>query len=314
MSTTLVIGAGMTGIACARALHDAGRSVRVIDKGRGIGGRMATRRLETRAGNLSFDHGAQYISVHTPAFAALLGELPKAEVWEDGAAHAHYVGVPGMSSLPHALAAGLEVKNGVEVTSIQRKNGAWQVSVVGDVIEATRVVLTVPAPQIAPLLGSDHPLSRIQDIVEMAPSLTLMAAFPTAGPAPFVSQIFPDGPISYIAQDNSKPGRHITAKAWVAQASILWSTEHLEQDKEKIAHLMLPLLCDMIGADPATVLHLEAHRWRYARVITPLGQPFIRDITGTLHIGGDWCLGPRVESAWESGTAIAQDILRGSNV
>ena len=44
MSDVVVIGAGMSGIACARALQAEGVPVRLIDKGRGIGGRMATRR------------------------------------------------------------------------------------------------------------------------------------------------------------------------------------------------------------------------------------------------------------------------------
>ena len=43
MIDIVVIGAGMSGIACARVLRAAGLPVRLIDKGRGVGGRMATR-------------------------------------------------------------------------------------------------------------------------------------------------------------------------------------------------------------------------------------------------------------------------------
>ena len=50
MIDIVVIGAGMSGIACARVLRAAGLPVRLIDKGRGVGGRMATRRA-TVAGN-----------------------------------------------------------------------------------------------------------------------------------------------------------------------------------------------------------------------------------------------------------------------
>ncbi len=39
-----VIGSGMAGLACARRLADAGRAPVVFDQGRGIGGRLATRR------------------------------------------------------------------------------------------------------------------------------------------------------------------------------------------------------------------------------------------------------------------------------
>jgi predicted NAD/FAD-dependent oxidoreductase len=57
------------------------------------------------------------------------------------------------------------------------------------------------------------------------------------------------------------------------------------------------------------VIHAAAHRWRYARVTAPLGQPFLRDASGSLYLGGDWCIGPRVEAAWTSGAAIADDLL-----
>jgi renalase len=71
---------------------------------------------------------------------------------------------------------------------------------------------------------------------------------------------------------------------------------------------MLPMLRDQLGADPSTVRYAAVHRWRYARVAVPLGRPFARDATGTLYAGGDWCLDARVEAAWTSGDAIANDI------
>ena len=41
----LVVGAGISGCVCAYQLSKAGHDVVVIEKGRGVGGRMATRRV-----------------------------------------------------------------------------------------------------------------------------------------------------------------------------------------------------------------------------------------------------------------------------
>jgi len=86
-----IIGAGMAGLACARHLAQAGHAPIIFDKGRGIGGRLATRRAE----GLQFDHGAQYVNAHTPGFAALLAELAAAGAaapWPDGTGRSHTVG------------------------------------------------------------------------------------------------------------------------------------------------------------------------------------------------------------------------------
>jgi len=62
MTDIIIIGAGIAGLACARPLADAGLHVIIIDKGRGIGGRVATR----RADDLRFDHGAPYARAQGP--------------------------------------------------------------------------------------------------------------------------------------------------------------------------------------------------------------------------------------------------------
>ena len=51
-----IIGAGISGLACARMLKDHGIAVTLYEKSRGPGGRAATRPVPT---DRSFDHGAQ---------------------------------------------------------------------------------------------------------------------------------------------------------------------------------------------------------------------------------------------------------------
>ncbi|MEI4233285.1 NAD(P)/FAD-dependent oxidoreductase [Roseovarius sp. D22-M7] len=310
MIDTVVVGGGMTGISCARALSDAGREVLVLDKGRGLGGRMATRRVTLDGKDATFDHGAQYIGATAPDVAAMLDGLPDASAeWHDGAARPHHVGLPGMSGLPRALAQGIETRQGTNAAALHPIPDGWRITTDTEMFEAARVVLTIPAPQVAGLIGADHPLVTPLKDVTMDPCLTLMAAFPRNAPRPFISRVDPDSTLAWIAQDSTKPGRADHVTTWIAQAAPGWSLRHVDDAPEDIAARMLPLLCAAIGTDPDNALYAAAHRWRYAHVATALNRDFLRSDDARLYLGGDWCLGPRVEAAWQSGTAIARDIL-----
>ena len=70
----LIIGAGLAGLSAANKLKEAGRDVLVIDKGRGIGGRLAGRRI----GEATFDHGAQFFTAREATFKATVEHWIKA--------------------------------------------------------------------------------------------------------------------------------------------------------------------------------------------------------------------------------------------
>ena len=307
MTEVAIIGAGIAGLACAGRLARAGLTPLVLDKGRGIGGRVATRRV----GALQFDHGAQYVTAQGDDFAAVLATLAasgQVRDWNDGSGDKRMVGVPGMSALAKAMAAGLDVRQGIQVASVRRDASGWLLSTGDTDLAASRLVITAPAPQAAALLGHEHPLTARLAGVRMEPCLTLMAAI--AAPAPFASRFAPDEPLSWIAQDSSKPGRpSADPVAFVAQAGPAFSADHLELGPDALVDLLTPLLCRQLGVGTDRVVHAQAHRWRYARVASPLGQPFLSDDAGMLFVGGDWCLGQRIEDAWTSGMAMAEELL-----
>ena len=311
MIPVVIVGAGIAGLACAQRLMQAGVRTVLFEKGRGIGGRVATR----RADGLQFDHGAQYVTAKGVDFAAVLRKLVAAGSaipWRDGSGRARVVGMPGMATIGKALAAGLDIRHGVQINTIRPSKAGWQVLAGDSCYPAARVVVTVPAPQVEGLLSANHSLVAMIGGVRMDPCLTLMAGI-LARP-PFVTRESPDEPLAWIAQNSAKPGQPAIsvsngAVAWVAQASPAFSAAHLEDDPATIVALMLPMLCDRLGVTIDRVSHAAAHRWRYARVTAPLGNPFLRDAGGSLYLGGDWCIGPRVEAAWTSGTAIANDLV-----
>jgi len=302
-----IIGAGMAGLACARRLAAAGKLPVLFDKGRGIGGRVATRRADGR----QFDHGAQYVTAKGDGFAGVLAELVRsgdAATWQASEARAVTVGTPGMSALAKGMARNLDVRSSALVSALSRGDRGWTLRVGEIEYLAARVILTVPAPQALELLGMDSPLAAPLAAICMEPCLTLMAT--VAAPAPFVTRRAPDDPLAWIAQDSSKPSRLPgDAVSWVVQAGPDFSRQYLEGDGASIVHQMLPIFCDRLGIREDQVRHAAAHRWRYARVTAALGQPYLRSSDGTLYLAGDWCLGARIEAAWVSGTAAADDLL-----
>lgn len=297
-SRIAVIGAGVAGLTCARHLADAGRPVVVFEKSRGLGGRMATRRRE----GVQFDHGAPSMD---PAEAGLGDWLAEARAdgtaadWED-----QVVGTPGMTALCRSLARGLDIRFGTEISQIPRDGQGWQIG------EETfgGLVLAIPAPQITGLqMDLDAAARATLSEVTFKPVLALMAAFdaPTGWPA---FQPDPPAPFALLVRDSAKPGRPGGADCWVAHADDAWSRDNIDRDRPEIAEDLLDALARVMGPLPRLRTAM-GHRWRYARPVRPLGEPFLRSACGTVWMGGDWALGDRIGHAARSGAAMAAGIL-----
>lgn len=303
-----IIGAGVAGLACGKTLRTAGLSPVIFEKSRGLGGRMATR--WTRDG-LFFDHGAQYVTARAPEFSNYVADAQasgRAVTWErePGAAirSDRYVGTPGMKDLATPMAEGLDVRLETRVTSMQSADGRWAVETETDATETfDYVVCAMPAPQTLDLLPPNSLLAKPVAEVELAPCWALMIAFDQALAPSFDSQRFDSGPIAWVARNSAKPGRSRTPETWVLHASPTWSETHLELNAKDIQARLLKAFAEIITHPLPPTSYLTAHRWRYALTTKPFGQPFASSEDKTLFVCGDWCLGARVEAAYQSGQA-----------
>jgi predicted NAD/FAD-dependent oxidoreductase len=290
-----IIGAGMAGLAAARRLRAAGVECVVFEKSRGLGGRMATR----RDGDLRFDHGAQYFTARGKRFKALI-EAGAAAEWFEGA----FVGVPGMSGPAREMAEGLEVAGGVQASGLRRDADGWRVLDAEGARDGAfaAVLLAVPAPQAVPLAASAGVAFLALEAVRYAPCWALMLTFD--GPSGLTEdhRRFESGAISWIARNGSKPGRDPAPETLVVHAAPDWSRVHLEMSKEDAAAALVVELPGVgVTAAPARAV---AHRWRYAMVERAAGVPYLWDSAAGIGACGDWCLGPRVEAAFDSGDAL----------
>jgi predicted NAD/FAD-dependent oxidoreductase len=296
-----IVGAGLAGLAAARTLRGAGRSVRLFDKGRAPGGRLATRRISHDGREHRFDHGAQYLRAEGAGFAALL-EAAGAKAWPDPARR---VPLPGMSALGRHMAAGLDVTTGCTVTALRREGEAWFIRhEAGEEGPFAALVVTTPAPQAVPLLASHAPaMAAALAAVRYAPCWTVLAAFATRLDLPDTLRDAAAGVIGWAARDSAKPGRDAAQENWVIQAGPTFSRAHLEDAPGSV---VVPLLAALPAPAP-TPLFAVAHRWRYSLLEAPLGHAFLRE--GSLGYASDGCLGGRAEAAFDSGEALAAALL-----
>jgi renalase len=325
MKSTVIIGAGMAGIACAKRLSEAGQRVLVVDKGRAVGGRMATRRVETPYGRAQFDHGAQFFTARDGVFRrALDGIATAVALWTPNdatqraqarsalAPEPRFVGAPGMRAVAQALARGLDVRTSTHVAVVHREGAGWllQTEGVGVLGPFDHVIVATPAEQAVLLLRAHHPGFAAQAAAaRTAPCWAgLFAVAPPTSP-PFEALRLSDHPIlSWIACDSTKPGRPGDCVCWVAHARADWSAGNLERAPEVVAPILAEALQQLSGGGEP-VVWMQAHRWRFALVERPAETPFAWDGGMGLGVCGDWRIGPRVEAAWLSGHQLAGAVL-----
>jgi predicted NAD/FAD-dependent oxidoreductase len=254
-----VVGAGISGLACARALADQRLEVTVFDKSPRVGGRMASRSAHDSAVT-TFDHGAQYFTARDERFQRLVGSWCKLGVvapWEarivkltaTGIAATRgtptrYVGLPCMRAVAEHLAEQLQLRLGDRVHRLLRsESGAWSVESESGEVMGTfdYVVLALPAPQALALLGehqctnvSDHGLTGISDRlaqIDWQPSWAVMLKLGAPSQIPFDAAFVHDSSLSWITRNSSKPGRPSSPETWLLHSTPLWASEHpLHQD------------------------------------------------------------------------------------
>lgn len=330
----VVVGAGLSGLACARTLADHGWAVTVVDKGRRPGGRATSH----REGDEVFDHGAQFFTARsawlerhvaswesdgvvarwTPRLVQTGGARPRsASTW--------WVGTPSMGALAAHLANGLDVKQEITVTGLSLADDrTWSILATGPdgnalpALGADALVVTLPAAQAARLLGPVHgELARVASSVTQTPCWAVMLT--ARGIGDLGGDVFEDGegPVAWATREASKPGRagaeqglELRDERWLLHASTAWSEAHLDDEPDAVGRMLTASFFHARGLlAPPEVVRVRAHRWRYAQGHLPETHGALFDPRARLAVCGDWVHGSRVEGALMSGVAAAERLL-----
>lgn len=328
----LIIGAGLAGLTAAAHLRaeavrlDRLVEVLVIDKGRSVGGRLATRRI----GSATLDHGAQFFTARSDAFATAVDRWQAdgvVEEWcrgfspEDG--YPRYRTAGGMNRLAKHLAAALADDPAVTIVTRHRAAAiipgpdAWTVTYDGFTREpddADAVIATPPVPQTLELLrdGAVHLQPETMARLEAMTYHKVIALLATLDrspslPGPGALQR-PDHPVFSFVADNQAKGISddpaLTCHLAHELSARLWDAD----DAAVLAEVADEL--DAVRGEAETV-EVQVKRWRYAGPVSPWSEPSMTLATtpGPLLLAGDGFGGSKVEGAFLSGQAAADGLL-----
>jgi hypothetical protein len=305
---TVIVGAGISGLLAARMLHDAGARVTVLEKSRGLGGRLATKRV----GDAVFDQGAQYFTVKDPRFSAWVEKWDAAGLvipWPGGR-HRRHVGRPSMTAVPKALAEGLDIKREHKVTALGCCGDHWCVDVENHgCLRAERLILTAPVPQcLAMLQAGDYTLpepllSQLQALT-YDPCLALLVTLAGPGRLSVDGVKRESGDIRWAA-DNQTKGVSPNVSAVTLHLSPDFSEAHYGRTETEVLELVRAEAEELIGA---SISGATLHRWKFGRARTTYPEPFVWWQEEALGFAGDAFGGPRVEGAALSGLALAERV------
>jgi predicted NAD/FAD-dependent oxidoreductase len=311
----LIIGAGISGLLCAAELQKRGFTVCVLDKGRGLGGRMATRRMA--GGRL--DHGAQYFTVRDPRLQAYVDQWLEAGVLKewfchlpedsnpDG--HPRYCGLQGMTDVPKHLAKDIDVCTSQQVTELARDTNVWMARTAsGDTFLARQLVITAPLPQALNLLdmtglryaNSDaEALRAVRYEKGLATLAILDGASGIAEPGGIEIH---EAPLTWIG-DNQQKGISPDVSAITIHADAAFAEEHWDSPNEVRGELMLAAAKPYLKAK---VVGYNCHRWGFTTPINPWPEMYYQNKGLQLTLAGDAFGGARIEGAALSGIAAAE--------
>jgi renalase len=144
-----IVGAGVAGLTLASRLKNLGASFTVLEKSKGVGGRMATR----RDGGATFDHGAQFYTIgeqHSLFWHTQWLELDLSRKWLQNSEKTLFAAHGGMTLLAKNLSHELPIQFEAKVQKILALGPNQPQQILfesGNSIFAQKVYLSCPLPQ-----------------------------------------------------------------------------------------------------------------------------------------------------------------------
>ena len=167
------------------------------------------------------------------------------------------------------------------------------------------VIFTIPPAQVVELMPFNLPWMRKLGKLQMLPCISLMGLLQQTHGIPWDGAFIKNSLLGWIGFNHTKPER-TSPPALVVQTTYEWALENKKRSDNEIKLLITEQLNRIMPKNKLIFDQLELKRWAYAVIEEPLGEDFLIDKEHGIAIAGDWCVGSKIESAFESAIKLTK--------
>lgn len=341
MSSVAIIGAGMSGLAAAHILQDAGYTVTLFEQEHNPGGRATTRKQH----GFIFDPGAQYIKQGAPDSVSFITDrfsIPDLiditkPVWIfDGAGHIQE-GDPvlnaepkwnyrhGLCMLAKRMGEGLDIRFETRIAHVQQTHLGWNLYAAPDQLIRSfeYLIISIPAPAASALIQASHFTHDIRsqicsqlDTAHYNPLISVALGYrPRPISRPYYALVNTDRqhPISWLAWEHEKaPERAPTDTGLlIAQMAPRYSAEHWDTPDADLIPEVVERVRTLIDEELPYPFFTDVQRWPYALPSDKADAESLNALTlpHGLAFCGDAFVGGRAHLAIEHGIMVAGQFI-----
>ena len=297
----IILGAGMSGIACALSLYK-NFDVQIYEKSRGMGGRLCAKRLPQGV----FHFGAQFCTANTTAFhnflndsnaINFLGSSFDLDTGSNIETKNYFVGGDGMHSLLKKYDEVLNIHYNHKAIDLDEKRKLISFNS-GQKISYDILISSLPLPQAREIFQTE-----IEHDAIFSPCLSV-------GMSINGNHFYEHNAYKNINKDVAWLGSSCfynskNKETWVLQFSPKASLAMMDNSDFTIQASAENCLKNIVNGE-YEIIHSGIFRWKYAlcnRSNLKSKFTFISDDSFAI---GDWNISPRVESAYISGSALGK--------
>ena len=307
----IIVGAGMSGLALGKYIVDQKLgSVLILEKSRGVGGRMATRRtLETK-----FDHGAQFYR-HKNDIDSFHQKWLDEKInhhWFHSEFGDHWCSRDGMTKLAKWFTSDLRIELDKQVSQVEYSQNIWNVKTDSESYTSKRLVITAPCPQTLILLEKNkiqypEELKNYQYTKALIGLVTLNESLELGASG---YQEFINADFFSIADQKKKSVSNLHAYTFTMSAS--FSEKYFEDSNEESLHKIKKIILTQFpNLNAQSFTGLELKKWRYCQAMTTYPTLFC-SLENELYLIGDTFGGSSLLGAIRSARALGDHFAANS--